>query len=120
MARILVVDDDPVIRGLLRVRLEALGHRVDEAEDGEEGIEAIRRGGVDLLVSDIVMPHKGGIEALIEIRGEFPDLKTIVVTGHSPTESEAFQNVVRHFGASRVFTKPLDIDRFLEAIDEMM
>ena len=120
MARILVVDDDPTMRALLRKRLESVGHEIDEAEDGVEGVRAIRRGGVDLLVTDVLMPEKGGIEALMEIREEYPDLKVLIVTGHSPTESEAFQNVARQFGAARVFTKPLDFDAFLAAVSELL
>ena len=120
MAKILVVDDDPVMRALLRTRLEDLGHSVAEAADGEKGIAEIRKNMPDLLVTDIVMPQKGGVEAMMEIHTEFPDLKTVVVTGHSPTESEAFQNIVKHFGGAKVFTKPLDMDGFLEVLKELI
>jgi len=120
MARILVVDDDPTMRALLRKRLEAEGHEVAEAKDGVQGVAAIRRGGVDLLVIDVLMPGKGGIEALMELREDHPDLKILIVTGHSPTESEAFQNVARQFGAARVFTKPVDFDTFLATVKKLL
>jgi CheY-like chemotaxis protein len=120
MGYILVVDDDPVIRRLLRIELEASGYAVEEASGGSEAIRQIRKGNVDLMVIDIVMPPKGGIETMIELNTEYPDLKTIVITGHFPTESDAFQNIVKQFGASRVFAKPLDMKAFLKALKSLL
>ncbi len=120
MGCILVVDDDPVIRRVLRVKLEASGYTVEEASGGSEAIRKIRKGNVDLMVIDIVMPRKGGIETMIELNTEYPDLKTIVITGYFPIESDAFQNIVKQFGASHVFAKPLDMKAFLKALKDLL
>ena len=120
MGCILVVDDDPVIRRLLRIELEASGYAVEEASGGSEAIRQIHQGNVDLMVIDSVMPPKGGIETMMELNTEYPDLKTIVITGHFPIESDAFQNIVKQFGAAHVFTKPINMKAFLKALKDLL
>ena len=70
--RILVVDDEAMIRKLLRQALEDSAHRVDEAESGEAGIGALQAGDYDLVITDMVMPGMGGIELIGILQGANP------------------------------------------------
>ncbi len=120
MACILIVDDDLVIRKQLRVWLEAGGHRVLEAAGGSEGIRNARENEVDLLILDVMMPDKGGIETLMELHEDFPRLKTIIISGLAPTEADSFKILAERFGADRIFHKPLDRPAFLAAVGTLL
>jgi DNA-binding response OmpR family regulator len=120
VATILVVDDDVVIQELLRVRLETEGYTVLIGSTGSEGIDVMRKLDIDLMIIDIQMPEKGGIETLMELSKDFPNLRTIVITGHSFLESEAFQNIAKQYGASHIFQKPLDMEEFLAVVRSLV
>jgi DNA-binding response OmpR family regulator len=90
MAHILVVDDEDQIRTLIREALERKGHAVEEASSGAAAVTMLRKAPVDLMIVDVIMPDKGGIETLIEAHREFAALKTIVMSGRVDTESESW------------------------------
>jgi CheY-like chemotaxis protein len=81
MARILVIDDERIIRTIVKHALEEDGHEVIEAGDGEEGIQLYRKNPTDLVVTDIIMPRKEGIETIKELRRNYPDIKIIAMSG---------------------------------------
>ena len=100
MPRILVVDDEPDIRQIIRVILEAEGHEIEEAEDGLAAFEVARRGGIDLVLLDATMPGMDGYQ-LLEKFLDLPDFAApvIMVTGRSDAEgmmAEAESGVVDH------------------------
>ena len=82
MSRILVIDDEEIMRDLLRDMLESEGHEVICASDGKEGLELYSEISPDLVITDIVMPEKDGITVVWEIRAHYPDAKLIVITGY--------------------------------------
>ena len=116
LARILVIDDSSEIRVSLRKMLEVAGHKIIEASNGEEGVRLYSQNPTDLIITDILMPDKDGIEALLELRTDFPDIKVIVISGKGkellPTASE--------FGARRVFEKPFRVQEILSAVKELL
>jgi CheY-like chemotaxis protein len=120
MACILIVDDDLVIRKQLRVWLEDAGYRVCEAAGGSEGISSMRENEIDLLIIDVMMPEKGGIETLMELHQTYPRLKTIVMSGFAPTEADSFKLLAERFGAARIFHKPMDRPLFLKAVSDLL
>src|SRR5258708_20979936 len=81
MARILVIDDDPVIRALMSTSLEACGHCVLEAADGQAGVEMFDRDRIDLVVTDIVMPVQEGIATIGAIRRLSPSVPILAISG---------------------------------------
>ena len=82
MARILLIDDDDSVRTMLRLTLVHFGHTVIEARDGKEGLELFQNTDVDLLITDIVMPEKEGLEVLMELRKrKHPPVKIIAISG---------------------------------------
>ncbi len=80
MARILVIEDEEDIRGLYKRLLKQAGHEVIEAADGDLGITLYRAEHPDLIITDIIMPGKEGIETIMELRREFKDIKIIAAT----------------------------------------
>ena len=72
MARILIIDDEPQIRSMLRLMLERVGYEIAEAPDGIEGIRKYRENPADLIITDLIMPNKDGIGMIIDLKKEFP------------------------------------------------
>src|SRR5919204_4378641 len=104
---VLVVDDDADIGQVLCDRLEAMGHTVRGASDGEGALAAIQQEVPGLVFLDIQMPKMSGLEALRLIRKEWPDLPVIVMTAHG-TIARAVEAMKE--GATDFITKPFDMD----------
>jgi CheY-like chemotaxis protein len=120
MGVVLVVDDDAMIRDVIRSALEGAGHRVIEAAEGSEALQKLTEGSVELLIVDIMMPKKGGIETLMELRRSVPGIKTIVVTGKVDTDSASFKNLIHAFGVQQVFPKPFDLEELTAAVEQLL
>ncbi len=121
MARILVVDDDAPTRDLLRLILERVGgHEVAEAPDGKVALRIHRQEPVDLVVTDIIMPEKEGIETIREFRKDYPAVKIIAISGGGKTGPEQYLQAARGMGAMRTFKKPIKRDELLQAVNELL
>lgn len=108
MASILIVDDDEPIRTVLRDILEADGHQIREASDGRIGLMLYREAPTDLVITDILMPERDGMEVTLALTQEFLDARVIAMTG--VTGGQNFLNVAKLFGARRVIQKPFASD----------
>jgi CheY-like chemotaxis protein len=120
MARILLIEDNDAIRTLLRENLELAGHTVIEARDGNEGLDLFRRAGADLVVTDIVMPEREGLEVLRALRTSHPSLKVIAISGGGQGSGAAYLDAARLLGAAKVLLKPFPTAVLLAAIDELL
>ncbi len=114
MARVLVADDDPSFRALLRDILEGEGHTVVEARDGEEALRLARREAFALVLTDRRMPARDGIALLKALRAELPAPPPVVVLTGFGTIPEAVEAV--HLGAADYLAKPLESPRALLAV----
>ncbi len=110
MSKILIIDDERPIRKALRDILEYENHKIDEAEDGAEGISKIEKGVYDLILCDVKMPKKDGIEVLEKIQALQPETPVIMISGHGTIET-AVEAVKK--GAFDFISKPLDLNRLL-------
>ena len=108
MPQIMVVDDEELVRFTLRQALEKGGFDVVEAPNGKEALELQRREPADLVVTDILMPEKEGIETIRELKREYPDTKIIAISGGGRMDNVDFLNMSRHFGTDAVLPKPFD------------
>lgn len=118
--RILIIDDDLAVRDTLITILEDHGYEVITAVNGEQGLAVFRRERPDLLVTDIVMPVKEGLQTIREIREEWPDMKIIAISGGSRTERHDFLEIARQLGAWDVVVKPFDVDDFVARVDRCL
>ncbi len=120
MARILVVDDEAPIRGLLRQAFETSGYDVVEASDGSEAVRIFREDKIDLVITDIIMPDKEGLESIIDLKEIDQDVKIIAMSGGGRLEPHSYLQMASKFGAKKVFQKPLSIALLLVAVKELL
>lgn len=116
MARILLFDDDRELRGVVRTILEEAGHIVDDAANGDEGVQMYRSDPADIVITDIRMPEKSGNEAILELREEFPDVKIIAISGGGSVGVEMYMRVARKLGADAAIAKPFAPDELLSTV----
>lgn len=117
MASIVLIDDDPALRSVMRRVLERAGHTVTDAENGVKGIALVERVRPDLVITDLVMPEKEGIETILELRDSFPDIPIIAVSGAEGGEVEGPLVDASLFGAAAVLAKPFSIAQFLDVVE---
>ncbi len=116
MQKILVIDDNVVVRNTLVQILEGEGYQVVSAEDGRRGLSVFRAEHPDLIITDVIMPEKEGIETIRDIRGECPNAKIIAISGGGRIGNTDFLRIARQLGASDVIAKPLDPDYFISVV----
>lgn len=120
MGRILVIDDDPNLRRTMRKILEREGHSVQEAENGLTGIRIVEEAPPDLVVTDLLMPEKEGIETIVELRARFPSIGIVAVSGAGGVNDRGPLIDAELFGADVALSKPFSIDEFVSAIDRVL
>jgi DNA-binding NtrC family response regulator len=111
--RLLVVDDDEEMRGLLRKVLEKEGYHVSVAGDGREALAVLARGAFDLVVTDMLMPRDGGLELLATLHRIRPNLPVIIVTAFGDWYS---YTRALELGAAAFISKPLRMSELIAAV----
>lgn len=119
MTRILVIDDDATILGVLVEMLTDAGYEVAAASDGKVGVRLFRQAPFDLVVTDLLMPEKDGLEVIIELRKDFPKVKFITLSGGSVYGYSSLETS-RTLGAARALRKPFREDELLDAVREVL
>ena len=118
--RILVVDDDAEMRASLAGILDAAGYEVETARDGEQAIAAQRARPAALLITDVFMPTRDGLETIQQFRAEYPRLPIIAMTGGSPTGlTEEYLNVAKIAGADVTLRKPFPVQALLDSVSAL-
>jgi len=120
MALILIIDDEPQIRSMLKLMLERDGYEVAEAPDGIEGIRIYRQNPADLIITDLIMPNKDGIGVIIDLKKEFPNVKIIAMSGGGLNKPEGYLKGAKKLGAACTLTKPIDRGEMLRAIKDLL
>ena len=120
MALILVIDDDDMMRGMLRKMLLQAGHDVVDAPDGEAGLSLLQKTSAELVITDIMMPEKDGLEVIRAIRRDLPAAKIIAISGGGKIGRRNFLAEAREFGADETLLKPLDRSKFLESVKRLL
>ncbi len=120
MARILIVDDDESTRRTLRRMLEPVGYDVVEAADGREGVELYKEDSVDLVLMDLIMPEKEGIQAAAELRHYDPEVKIIAISGGGRIDNFQVLRIAQKFGIEHALPKPIRMGKFLALVNEVL
>lgn len=121
MAKILVVDDELSIRVMLTHMLEQDGHEVIVAEDGEQGIILYHENLPDLVISDLVMPNKNGIDMILELKKEYPGLRMLAISGGGGiTGAFDYLPTAKLVGANNILKKPFGINDLRTALTDVM
>lgn len=120
MKTILVVDDAPMIRELLKSVLEAEGYNVLEAADGEEALHICQDTKIDLSIIDIFLPKKGGLQVMGELIKEDSNHKFIAISGGEAFNPEAIVDLAKVYDVVDTFTKPIDTRKLLAVVKEAL
>ncbi len=121
MKRVLIIEDNEDIRTFMQVALEGAGFAVTLAPDGAEGLNRQRETPADIVITDIFMPDKDGIETIFELRQEFPQVKIIAVSGGGdfPKKMDYLSTAIQ-FGAIKSLSKPFDSEELLDAVNNVL
>ena len=120
MSRILIVDDDPHVRNMLERVLRKADHDVETAENGKEALRVHRERPADLIVTDIIMPEKEGLETITELRKSFPAVKIIAISGGGRIGPAQYLKMAEILGADRTFSKPFNPSELIAAVEELL
>jgi CheY-like chemotaxis protein len=121
MVRVLVIDDNPEVRELMRAVLEEAGYAVDLAADGALGLVLQRARPAEVVITDIFMPNQDGIETVATLRGEFPNAKVIAISGGGTrVKGRSYLATAAEIGAHAVLAKPFDSEALLDTVREVL
>jgi DNA-binding response OmpR family regulator len=120
MARILVIDDDPEMRRMIVQILTAAGHEVLEAKDGREGMSLFHVHQPALVITDILMPEKDGLETILEMRGTASTVAIIAISDGGATSTMMFLDLARKLGADVAIAKPFRERDLVESVSRLL
>jgi len=111
-----VVDDNQMMRKLIKNLFHGEEYEIMEANNGIEGLDYVNQNPVDLIITDIVMPKMEGIELIMNLRRDFPKIKIIAISGGRPY----YLYMAKKLGIDGIFTKPLNHHAFLQAVKRLI
>ena len=117
MARILVIEDDEDFRGWLKTILEEVGHDITEAENGLDVTDMHTATPFDLIITDIIMPEKEGLETIKDLKREDPNVPIIAISTGGRFKSDANLRIAGQLGADHTIRKPIDPEQLLKIVD---
>jgi CheY-like chemotaxis protein len=120
MASILIVDDDPTVRLIARELLRDGDHAVVEAADGDLAMAVIAAVPLDLIVLDLLMPNRDGLEVLRHVKASYPDIRVLAVSSGGRIGAVSYLETARVFGADGVMMKPLRLDTFASMVEALL
>jgi len=127
MARILVIDDDELVRGTVQAILATAGHDIMLASNGEQGLTELERAAFDLVIMDVFMPQKEGLETIRDMRRQGMETAVIVMTGGPTQRADGgrragvnYLQMARAFGANGTIQKPFTRQQLLAVVDECL
>lgn len=113
---ILVIDDQADLRAMIEMTLVSAGFHVVGAANGREAIRAVAKEKIDLVLTDLLMPERDGLEVMADLRRSRPDLPVIAMSGGGRMPADFYLKVARTFGAKTILEKPFSPEQFLEKI----
>jgi DNA-binding NtrC family response regulator len=120
MKKILIIDDEPHILLMLKKMLERAGYEIDIAPNGLEGLELFKKYPTDLVITDIIMPEKEGLETIREMKKLQSGLKIIAMSGGGKISADNYLQTASLFGASRIIEKPFTQQQMVEAVNNLL
>jgi len=120
MADILIIEDDSDLRISLKRLFEMDGHNVLDADNGNKGIQIYSGRSIDLVITDIFMPEKDGLETIRELKKKSPSIKIIAISGGGGRGVVRYLDYAKTFGVDYAFEKPVDSDELLDAVNRLL
>ena len=120
MSTILVVDDDQSVLDVMSEMLRLEGHCVEVAENGQEAVDFVNRQPVDLVITDLIMPEKEGLETIADIRRLFEEIPIIAISGGGRLGPNDYLETARFIGANATLAKPFARQELLQTVDALL
>ena len=120
MARIVIMEDDSEVRCALKDMLESAEHEVLEAKNGVEGLAVCQQGRPDVVVLDILMPEKDGLEITLELSKTLPETKIIAISGARMEGGLDVLDMAKKFGAHSTLVKPFEAKELIHALRQVL
>jgi CheY-like chemotaxis protein len=120
MQKILIIDDDSLVRDTLLRILQRKGYEVLVAADGRQGVQVYRGENPDLVITDIIMPEKEGLETIREIRSTRADAKIIAISGGARLGNMDYLEMAGKLGASEIIAKPFDPSELITLVSRCL
>ncbi len=119
---ILFIDDEPALADIGKQTLESLSYEVDVRTSSIEALELFKTqpNKFDLVITDIIMPEKEGIEMIMDLKKEFSDVRIIAISGGGRSAPEDYLNMAKMLGAKFTFSKPFERKELLDAVKEIV
>lgn len=118
--KILIIDDEEEVRALLRKALEKQGYEVEEAADGSQGTRLLSQRPFDLVIVDLFMPKKDGMQTIIDVRQGQPDVKVVAISGGGLTGNLELLTHAQTLGAECSFAKPFNLNELLDTVCDLI
>jgi YesN/AraC family two-component response regulator len=120
MANILLVDDEPLVVETLSSAMASKGHTVVTAANGIDGMKKFTEGKFDLVITDVIMPDKDGIELIMELRRHAPTVKVVAISGGGRTGNVEFLKMATKLGATAALSKPIQLAEFYSVLRQCL
>lgn len=121
MAKILVVDDEDSVRFVIKETLEQERHEVVEARTGNEALEVFERKPAELVITDLVMPDKNGIDLILELKNRYPNVRILAISGGGGLNGRFdYIPIAELIGARSVMRKPFNIIELKQTVKELL
>lgn len=120
MADILLIEDDEMALETAAIILESAGHNVVSANDGEQGMRLFEQAHFDVVVTDVVMPNKDGIEVLVALKKDDKEPKIIVISGGGRTSARDYLEMADVIGADATLQKPFTATELIGAVEGVL
>jgi CheY-like chemotaxis protein len=120
VSKLLVVDDDDAVRMMMRKMLEMASHDVTTAANGIQALNCLREQLPDVVILDIIMPEKEGLETIIELRRDYPTLKIIAISGGGSIGPANYLKLAKKLGAHLTMEKPIRMEELKAAIRQLV
>ena len=114
--KVLVIDDDAKITRVLDLRLRKAGYEVIVAANGKAGLNIFKAQQPDVVITDVLMPEKEGLETIMAMRRDSPQVKIIAMSGGGRIGADEYLDLAKKFGAQYTFTKPFTGKEILQAV----
>ena len=120
MARILIVDDDDITRGVMKRILNTGDHTIFEANNGREAVQIVPTLPIDLVITDIFMPERDGLDVIAELRKTRPSVKVLAYSGGGVRRDSDVLSLAKELGAHAAIQKPFSVSDLLSAVDDLL
>jgi DNA-binding response OmpR family regulator len=118
--KILIIEDDSAVRNFINISLKAENHTVVEADNGLNGLKLLQDNpDIEVVITDIIMPEKEGIETIIAIKKQYPAVKILAISGGGKLDSENYLVMAKALGAHKTLKKPFKGSELLNTIAKL-